>query len=111
MSKAGTLLSVVLALAAAAAAGAGAAGAGASAPLQGRKRPRQPAESRQYPPPSACADDPGYSSRLGLSCADHAGIRCDALHLFGLGGDEIGALLRSCPMSCGAPWQRQRGFL
>ena len=103
MSKAGTLLSVVLALAGAAGAGAaGAAAAGASAPLQGRKRPRQPAESRQYPPPSACADDPGYSSRLGLSCADHAGIRCDALHLFGLGGDEIGALLRSCPMSCGA---------
>jgi len=50
---------------------------------------------------SNCSDDSKYISKLGVACADHAGINCNAMLLLGFTEAEMKDLFSKCPRSCG----------
>lgn len=47
-----------------------------------------------------CEDNPAFRSRFGITCAEHANVRCEALQVLGWTQDEINDLLHNCPSSC-----------
>ena len=50
-----------------------------------------------------CEDNPGFRSRFGITCAEHANVRCEALQVLGWTQDQINDLLHNCPSSCAVP--------
>ena len=47
-----------------------------------------------------CEDNPAFQSRFGITCAEHANVRCEALQVLGWTQDEVNDLLHNCPSSC-----------
>ena len=50
-----------------------------------------------------CEDKPGFRSRFGITCAEHANVRCEALQVLGWTQDEVNDLLHNCPSTCAVP--------
>jgi hypothetical protein len=50
-----------------------------------------------------CEDNPGFRSRFGIPCEEHANVHCEAMQVLGWTQDEVNGLLRNCPSSCKVP--------